>query len=97
MTIIWLPQATKALAEQTKWLEENRGHRVVQRYFEQVHAAVERLRRGDLILYKLYDAKRNIRYCPVNRHTQLYYRPLEDAIELLTFFNTRQDPDKLKL
>ena len=97
MTVIWLPRAKAELRRQAKWLEENRGHRAVLTYFEQVHDAVERLRRGELVLYRLYDAARNIRYLPVNEQTNLYYRPSADFIELLTFFNTRQDPDKLKL
>ena len=97
MTIRWLPQAKADLIKQTAWLEENRGHSVVIKYFEQVYAAIERLSEGNLVLYRLYDATRNIRYCHVNKHTLLYYRVLEESIERLTFFDTRQDPDKLRL
>lgn len=44
------------------------------------------------------EAERGIRRCPVNKHLQLYYRPLGgDELELLAFFDTRQDPDKLRL
>ncbi len=97
MTVRWTPRFTMDFSEQTVWLEQNRGHAVVTRYFEQVHAAIERLRQGDLILYRLYDAGRHIRYCQVNKDLQLYYRPLPDEVELLTLFSTRQSPDKLQL
>ena len=97
MTIVWLPRAKEDLIKQTAWLEAHRGHQVVVQYFEQVYAAIERLGAGDLVLYRLHDARRNIRCCHVNKHTLLYYRPLEGSVELMTFFDTRQDPGKLRL
>ncbi|RZK29539.1 MAG: type II toxin-antitoxin system RelE/ParE family toxin [Hymenobacter sp.] len=99
MTIKWSPTATAELTKQAAWLEEHRGHSAVIRYFEQVNSAIERLRRGGLVLYRLYDATRDIRYCHLNKHTQLYYQVVEadGYVELLTFFDMRQDPDKLNL
>lgn len=67
------------------------------RYLAQVNAAIERISDGTLVLYRLCDAARNIRFCPINDHTALYYRPLPETVELLTIFDTRQNPDKLKL
>lgn len=63
MAIVWLPRAKEDLIKQTAWLEEHRGHQVVVQYFEQVYAAIERLSAGDLALYRLHDARRNIRCC----------------------------------
>ena len=45
----------------------------------------------------MHDAERNIRYCLVNEHLAPVYRPPSDAVELLTLFDTRQSPGKLRL
>lgn len=98
MTIIWLPRAEADLAAQASWLQSNRGGKAALNYLTQVNEAIERISNGALVLYRLYDAGRNIRYLLINDHTALYYRPLtDDGIEILTLFDTRQNPDKLTL
>ena len=98
MTVIWLPRAEEDLARQTAWLQSNRGGKAALNYLEQVNDAVERISNNELVLYRLYDAARNIRYHSINSHTILYYRPLTSGdVELLTIFDSRQRPSKLKL
>lgn len=97
MTVIWRPRAEADLIVQSVWLQSNRGGKAALKYLTQVHEAIERISNGSLVLYRLYDANRNIRYCHINAHTALYYHPLPDAIEVLTLFDTRQNPGKLKL
>ena len=50
-----------------------------------------------LLVAQWRNAERNIRYCLVNEHLAPVYRPPSDAVELLTLFDTRQSPGKLRL
>lgn len=97
MNIIWLPRAEADLFNQSAWLQENRSGKAALKYLAQVNDAIERISNGTLVLYRLHDADRNIRACRINAHLMLYYRPLPNAIELLTIFDTRQHPGKLKV
>lgn len=98
MTVIWRPRAEADLTAQTNWLQSNRGGKAALNYLAQVNDAIERISNGALVLYRLHDVGRNIRCLLINAHTTLYYRPVaDDRIEILTLFDTRQNPGKLKL
>ena len=45
----------------------------------------------------VFNQEKNIRFFVVTSQVRLYYRVRVDAIVLLTFFDTRQNPKKLKL
>lgn len=45
-------------------------------------------------LYKASQKQFNIRECVMNKHTILYYRVLEETIEIITIRNTRQKPEE---
>ena len=97
MKVVWRPRAEADLTRQAAWLQENRSGKAALSFLLQVDEAIARISNNGVVLYRLHDAKRNIRYCHVNEHTALYYRPLADGVELLTLFDTRQNSDKLKL
>ena len=92
----WRPQAEEDLREQVAWLEANRGQAAATHFLEQVAKTLTHLSSG-LIAYRIIDAERGIRRCPINKYIALYHRLLGNEIELLTLFDTRQDPDKLRL
>ena len=97
MEIIWSPRATAEFQERVRWLENNSGQSQVTRYLGEVMAALDRIT-NPLAAYKLVKADPETRCYPVNKLVTLYYRPLkQQEIELVTFFDTRQDPSKLKL
>jgi plasmid stabilization system protein ParE len=45
-------------------------------------------------LYKASQKQFNVRECVMNKHTILYYRVLEETIEIITIRNTRQKPEE---
>jgi len=47
-------------------------------------------------LYPLYNPSKKIRKCIIHGRIILYYRINGDIIEILRFWNTYQNPDKLK-
>ena len=47
--------------------------------------------------YKLVKTDPETRCLPVNRVVSLYYQPQPQAVILISFFDIRQNPNKLKL
>lgn len=97
MTIKWSDRANQDFRRQANWLAANRGEPAVTRYFEDVTAALDKLAKSAGIEYQLVDEPASIRKVRVGKQTDLYHRLTGDEILLLTLFDTRQNPDKLKL
>ncbi len=96
MEVIWSPRATAEFGARVQWLEQNLGQRQARRYLEEVLAALEKII-NPRSQYRLVKEKPETRCCPVNGQIKLYYRPGKQSIELVTFFDARQDPGRLKL
>jgi len=45
--------------------------------------------------YPSFDKFNNVRKCVLSKQISLYYKIKNEEIEVLTLFDTRQDPDKL--
>lgn len=65
-------------------------------YFEEVAQALEKLEKSEIIEYKLVDETTGTRKLPISKTVDLYYRIDEKGVELVAFFDNRQDPNKLK-
>ena len=96
MNVAWSPKATQEFEAQVSWLEENLGRRQATRYLQEVMTALEKITNPQAA-YQLIRVDPEIRCYPVNRTVKLYCRPLPQAVELISFFDTRQDPGKLNL
>jgi len=49
-------------------------------------------------LYPVYSLNNKIRKCVINKHITLYYTIISKSrIDLISFWNTHQDPENLKL
>ncbi len=60
-------------------------------------AALAKLANSARVEYQLVNESANIRKVRVSKQTDLYYRLAGDDLLSLTFFDTRQDPGKLRL
>jgi len=96
MEVIWSPRASAEFAAQVRYLEQRFGPRQSTRYLHEVLAAIEKVL-NPLMDFQLVREQPETRCCPVNKQVKLYYRPGTDSVELVTFFDTRQSPDKLQL
>lgn len=47
--------------------------------------------------YNMIDPVRKVRKCVVTKHNTLYYVEVNNTVEIIRLFDTRQDPDKLGL
>jgi plasmid stabilization system protein ParE len=95
--IVWLPQAESDFAHDVEYLDENYGRKTSTRYMEAVYDTLEKISNADLVAYQLVDAEKGVRRCKVTKTKYVYYRILNDCIELLTFRDTQQNSEDLKL
>jgi plasmid stabilization system protein ParE len=47
--------------------------------------------------YRMIDPIRKVRKCVVTKQNTIYYREVDNVIQIIRLFDTRQDPDKLNL
>ncbi|MBD2768534.1 type II toxin-antitoxin system RelE/ParE family toxin [Hymenobacter sp. BT664] len=97
MAIIWSPRANANYRKQVQWLEENRDARTVLRYLREIATAIDRISSPDAVQYQAVADHPNTYCYRLNKFTALYYRISGENVEIITFFDTRQHPDSLKL
>ena len=96
MDVLWSKRATSEFEAQIKWLEQHASHRQVSQYLLEVTEALEKIT-NPLAAYKLVRENPETRCYPVNKNLMVYYRPQPDFLILVSLFDTRQDPDKLRI
>ena len=90
--IIWLPKAETRYREIIEYLEYKWNDRVIERFIVQTEKVLNQIKRRPTIFRR--SAKMNIHEVLITKHNLLIYRINGSKIELLTFFDTRQDPKK---
>ena len=90
--IIWLPKAERRYEEIIDWLHKNWTEKEVVKFIARTDEVVELIRTNP-DLYKPSE-NRNIRQALITKHNLLLYRKKANKIELITFFDTRQNPSK---
>lgn len=96
MNIIWSPRANVAYRQQINWLEANRNPKAVLRYLHEVADALDSIS-NPLARYRPVPGFPDTYQFPLNQHTVLYYRVKGNDIQIVSIFDTRQDPDKRDL
>lgn len=94
-TVKWLPEAELTYSIILNYLEQNWSLKQVEEFINRTDQVIEFIakRSKQYIYSKKKDAYRAV----VTKQVSLYYRIKEDHVELLVFWDTRQDPSKLKI
>lgn len=50
-----------------------------------------------ILLYKKFENRPEVRKCKITKQVTLYYKVKSNKIEIITLFDSRQNPDKLRL
>ncbi len=90
--IIWLPKAEKRYHDIIKWLEQNWTDKEISNFISKTESVLESIRL-DPEMYRKSE-RRNIRQAIVTKHNLLLYTIKGNRIELVGFFDTRQNPSK---
>lgn len=93
--IIWSPQANQTYLLILEYLQKKWTEREINNFIERTEKVLFFISQNPL-LYRY--SKQNDSYkCVVTEQTSLIYQIKQDKVELLSFWDNRQDPKKLNL
>ncbi|CAM4159554.1 type II toxin-antitoxin system RelE/ParE family toxin [Flavobacterium antarcticum] len=94
--ILWTDNALIELQKTIIYLEENWTEKELQNLVTQLEHTLKLIAQNPHI-FQVSDFKKEVRRAVVLTLNTLYYRILEDKVEILSFFSNRQNPKKRKL
>jgi len=94
--IIWSPLAESDVIQVIDFLEKNWTVNIAVKFLDKIDASIFLISR-DYDLFPLINKELGIRKCVISKHNSLYYREINDKIEIIRLFDTRQDPKNLRL
>jgi plasmid stabilization system protein ParE len=95
--IKWSHEAEVTIAQNSDYLLHNWGEKTASKFLKTVKAAVQKIGKNPRS-YPMYKSMPDTRRFTINKRVFLYYRIEDDnSIVLITFWNTYQNPENLKL
>ena len=95
-TLRWTRESRTTFDQNIEYLSEEWDHLVINNFLDRVEEVLEQIK-SHPELYPLHRSKERVYRCVVHKRIILYFKIVDEAhIDLLTFWNTYQDPDKLK-
>ena len=94
--IIWSPSAENDLEKIADYLFENWNAKTAIQFISLVDHLVELISKNPK-LFPQINSELKVRKCVITKHNSIFYRLSEKQIDILRIFDTRQNPEKLKL
>jgi plasmid stabilization system protein ParE len=95
--INWTTESEITFIQNLEYLSKEWNSVVLNQFLDRVEEVLERLRSNPK-LYPLHRTKDRVYKCVINERIVLYYKIVDDeVVDLLSFWNTYQDPSKLKV
>lgn len=94
--IVWSPRARNDYFQLLEYLIAEWGATSAGKFQDSLIVILEHIAQRPE-MYQRSRKQKNIRRCVLSKHTTLFYRVQKEKIELITLFDTRQDPAKKKL
>ena len=95
-SLSWTTRAEETFNKNIEYLELEWSNSVLNKFLDRVEYTLENIS-DNPYLYPLHNSSKDIRRCIINGRIILYFRIIDDnTIDLITFFNTWQNPDKLE-
>ncbi|MGJ3234074.1 type II toxin-antitoxin system RelE/ParE family toxin [Marivirga sp.] len=94
-TVKWLPEAELTYALVLEYLDENWTTKEIEKFIDRTDEVINFISQNPEQYF--YLKKKNSYRAVVTKHVSLYYKIQSTEIELLIFWDNRQDPEKLKL
>lgn len=95
-SIFWTEHALNELEHALFYLEKNWSKKEISRLLIRLEDSLQLIARYPKI-YQAAENARGVRRAVILEHYALYYRIKSERIEVLSFFNNRQDPSKQHL
>ena len=90
--IIWPSKAISSFNKIIDYLEENWTEKQIANFTEKTNEVLHTIGSGKLTFRT--SGKKNVHEVLVTKHNLLIYRIEKDSVELLLFYDTRQNPKK---
>jgi plasmid stabilization system protein ParE len=94
--IFWTDHAISELKDTLEYLEKNWTERELRNFLAKLDHTIELISKNPEIFPDSTE-KKGIRKAVVELHNNLYYREIENSIEIISLFSNRKNPDKKKL
>ncbi len=94
--IFWTDFALNELAQTLKYLEENWTEKEIKNFSAKLEETIVFIFNNPN-LFQRSDIKKDIRRAVVAKHNSLYYRLVNNQVEIISFFSHRQNPKKRNL
>jgi len=95
--IIWSQEAKYAIIKNIDYLSKEWSNQVLNQFLAQVETALEKIAQNPQA-YPPHKTATGVRFYKINKRIILYYRIKDNSeIGLITFWNTYQNPENLKL
>ena len=93
----WTSESEKTFNQNLEYLAKEWDNVVLNEFLDRVEAVLEKIKFNPR-LYPQHKAESSIHKCVIHERIVLYYKIVdEEVIDLLTFWNTYQNPDRLKM
>lgn len=93
--LIWSKRASKDLAGVLAYLESKWTEREIRNFFSNLEKHLNIIKEHP-VAYPKSDKWKEVRRCVLSKQTSLYYSVKSERIEIVTLFDNRQNPAKLK-
>ena len=95
MRVVLSPTAKGKLEELLSYLKQEWSEKVKQEFIEKLDTKISQVSQYPRSCPESKSLK-NLYKCVVTKQTTFYYRISKEEIEIITLFDTRQNPNKLK-
>lgn len=96
LPVCWTDEAELTFNQNIEYLIEEWGLHTINQFLDRVDEVIESISQNPN-LYPIYREQDQVHKCVLNKHVTLYYRVVDIIrIDLITFWNTHQNPKKLK-
>ena len=94
--VIWSPSAKQDLENITDYIMNEWGSRIVSKFLIKLNRIISQITVNPK-QYPLFNSRLKIRRCVISKQNTLFYRIKKNEIEIVRIYDTRQDPEKLKI
>jgi len=95
MIVVWTKKAEITHQENLNYLEKDWPNTALLKYLDQLDSVIYKISVNPN-LFPLYNKKKHIHKCVINKKISVYYKFKNNTIILLVFWNNLQEP-KLKI
>ena len=93
--VVWSEEANKNLKKVIQYLEENWTEKEIKKFLKKLNKHISIIQSQPDSFPKANNF--NVRRSVVSKQTTLYYSISQDTLSIVSIFDNRQDPKKLKI